>query len=95
MDIMIQKLKDNKTDALNQIIEKYSPYVYTVVRNFSGRTLSEQDIEEVVCDVFILLWKNRENIHSESPIVPYLAVIAKNCVKKQTKNIEKRRFLLF
>lgn len=59
MDILIERLKNDETLALDMIIDKYSDYIYTVVKNFSGRAFSEQDIEEIISDVFILLWKNR------------------------------------
>ncbi len=88
--ILIEKLKNNDPKALDLIIEKYSSYIFTVAKNFSQNMLSEEDIQEIVCDVFISLWKNKDKIISEKPIVPYLSMIAKNCVKNKFRHNSKR-----
>lgn len=92
--ILIEKLKNNDPKALDLIIEKYSSYIFTVAKNFSQNMLSEEDIQEIVCDVFISLWKNKDKIISEKPIVPYLSVIAKNCVKNKFRHNSKRNCLI-
>ncbi len=88
-NILIEKLKDNDPKALELIIENYSSYVFTVVKNFAKNVLSKEDIEEIICDVFILLWKNKNKIINDKPIVPYLSVIAKNCVKNKFREKSK------
>ena len=75
---LILKLKNNDSKALNLIIEKYSSYVYTVVRNIIGDYMSEEDIEEVVSDCFVNLWNNSDKIDENKPLIPYLAAIARN-----------------
>ena len=47
---LILKLKQGDSKALNIIIEKYSSYVYTVIRNIIGDYMTEEDIEEVAAD---------------------------------------------
>lgn len=87
------RLRDNDEKALDNIIEKYSSYVFTVVRNFSASVLTEEDIEEIVIDVFVRLWISRDRVQTERPLLPYLSVIAKNCVKnkfrQQNENLKK------
>ena len=87
------RLRDNDEKALDNIIEKYSSYVFTVVRNFSASVLTEEDIEEIVIDVFVRLWISRDRVQTERPLLPYLSVIAKNCVKnkfrQQNGNLKK------
>lgn len=91
-NILIEKLKNNDEKALDLIIEKYSSYIFAVVKNFSQNALSKEDQEEIVCDVFILLWKNRDKIISDRPIVPYLSVIAKNRIKNKFRENSKIKF---
>lgn len=59
------------------IINEYSNYVFKIVDNTVGNSLSYQDKEEIVSDAFYLLWKNQDRV--ESNLKSYLATIAKNC----------------
>ncbi len=83
---LILKLKKNEPKALNLIIERYSSYVYTVVRNIIGGYMSEEDIEEVVSDCFVNLWNNSDKIHEDKPLPPYLAAIARNTAKNKFRS---------
>lgn len=59
------------------IIDEYSNYVFKIVDNIIGTSLPYEDKEEVVSDVFYLLWKNQDKITKN--FKGYLGVIAKNC----------------
>lgn len=59
------------------IIDEYSNYVYKIVDNVIGTSLPYQDKEEIVADVFYLLWKNQNNIKSN--LKSYIGTIARNC----------------
>lgn len=69
---------------INVIIEEYSDYVFKIVHNIAGQSLSYQDKEEVVADTFYLLWKNQEKINTD--FKSYLSVIAKNTTYNKLKN---------
>lgn len=83
---LIIKLKNKNPKALGLIIEKYSSYVYTVVRNIIGDHMTEEDIEEVVSDCFVNLWNNSEKICEDKPIIPYLAAIARNTARNKFRS---------
>ena len=36
--------------------------VYTIVKNDVNKYITNEDIEEIISDVFIALWKNKENL---------------------------------
>ena len=75
---------------LEELINKYNNYLYTVVKNFSYNRLSEEDIEEIIADTFFIFWKNENKIDFSKKINLYLAGIAKNLVKekfRKQKNI--------
>ena len=78
------------------IIDEYSNYVFKIVDNIIGTSLPYQDKEEVVSDVFYLLWKNQDNINNN--LKGYLGVIAKNCsyskLRKYNENLEYQDNLL-
>ena len=84
-----QKIKNYKNDNklnLEEIIDKYSGYVYKVVENAAKQNLSKEDIEEIIADTFFVLWKNREKLEEEKPLNPYLAGIARNLVREKFRN---------
>lgn len=74
------------------IIEEYSNYVFKIVDNIIGTALPYQDKEEIVSDVFYLLWKNQNNINTN--LKGYLGIIAQNCsyskLRKADNNLEYR-----
>lgn len=83
---LAEKLRGGDTAALGEIIDSYTSYVWTVIRNFSRGCLSEQDIEELCSDVFYSLWKHRENLDIAVGFRSYLAAIARNAVKDRFKS---------
>ena len=48
--------------ALEEAIHHYSPLVATIINNISNGSLTTEDIEEVLSDVFLTLWNNSEKI---------------------------------
>lgn len=82
---LILKLKQKDTKALNVIVEKYSSYVYTVIRNIIGGFMPEEDIEEAVSDSFINLWNNLDKLSEDKPLTPYLSAIARNTAKNRCR----------
>ena len=86
----IERLKANDTAALEKIIQECSGYVCTIIRNFARGCLSSEDIEELTADVFVQLWRSRERLREDAPLSPYLAAIARNCVKNRFRMMQRR-----
>ena len=86
-------IKDGKLD-IETIIKEYSGYVYTSIINMSSIVLSNEDIEEIISDVFFILWKNKDKLKPTDKVNFYLVGIAKNLLKekyrkqKQNMNID-------
>lgn len=68
-------------------MKEYTPYVYTIVYNMVGGCCSNEDIEELVSDVFIRLWKNAENLHEDCSLSPYIATISRNVCKNRLREL--------
>lgn len=85
---LLMRLKQKQENSINQAIEIYTPYLSTVLYNTST-SLSKEDAEEIISDVFVVLWKNAEYIDLEKGSVrAYIATIARNLVyKRLRKNI--------
>lgn len=79
-DKLIKKLNSSSIGAFEQIMRGYSGYVSAVIRNHSRELLSREDMEEILSDTFVALWQNRAGIDPEKPLMPYLAVTARNKV---------------
>lgn len=84
---LAEKLRGSDTAALGEIIDCYTGYVRTVIRNFSRNTFSEQDIDELCSDVFFKLWQYRRNLDVEVGFRSYLSTIARNAVKDRFKTV--------
>ena len=85
---LLMRLKQKQENSINQAIEIYTPYLSTVLYNTST-ILSKEDAEEIISDVFVVLWKNAEYIDLEKGSVrTYIATIARNLAyKRLRKNI--------
>ena len=75
------RLRQGDEDALCEIIRQRTGYVSTILRNFSRSTLPPEDLEELSADVFLRLWRSRDKLKDGADLSPYLAAIARNCMK--------------
>lgn len=85
----IVQLKADDETALEAIMQHRTGYVYTIVRNFSRGRLSPEDMEELTADVFVRLWHSRDRLKEDALLSPYLAAIARNCVKNRFRAMGK------
>lgn len=74
--------KGNRLD-IDRIIEDYYGYIYMIVKNTKSIGILEEDIEEIISDVFLALWKNYGNLEEETKLKPYLIGITKNVLKNK------------
>ncbi len=63
--------------GLRWMMQQYAVYVGSIVRSIAGSRLSRQDVEEIVADVFMVLWRNRTR-PMEGKVKSYLASIARS-----------------
>ena len=81
---LLLRLKNKDVKAVDEAIEIYTPYLSTVLYNMVGNRLSKEDVEEIVSDVFVVLWQNADYIDLEKGTVKsYLAVTARNFALKR------------
>ena len=89
MNEKISEFKINNEIDIEKIINEYSNYLSVVIKNICGNFLSNEDIEEILLDIFLALWKNREKLDGDKPIKPYISSIAHNLTKKKIAEINK------
>ena len=80
----LRGLRQHNETALAWFIERYAPYVNTIVFNIIGDKMSLRDVEEVSSDVFLALWKNGPKIRS-GKAKAYLGGIARNMAKDRLR----------
>lgn len=92
-DRKIHTYIENDNLQMEMIIEDYSNYVKTIIRN-SYINLSNEDVEEVVIDVFLTLWRNQDKLDINKSMSSYISGVTKNLIKykyrqsKENLNIE-------
>ena len=81
-------ISDNKLDIEN-VMKDYTNYISTKIRN-NARILYNEDIEEIILDVFMALWKNQYKLDFNKSMSAYISGITNNLIKyklRQNKNI--------
>ena len=73
--------KDNKLE-IEKVIEKYTAYTYSIIKTRVTK-IRKEDAEEIISDVFLALWNNRNKLNL------YISGITKNLIYKKLRNIKK------
>lgn len=68
---------------IEKVIEKYNNYIYYILKN---AITCDEDIEEILSDVFVVLWKNYKQLDKHTNIKAYLVGITKNLIKKKYRD---------
>mgnify|MGYP000054963951 CR=1 FL=1 len=81
---LLQRLRNREKNSIDEAIRIYTPYLSTVLYHMAGNSLPKEDIEEIVADVFVVLWKNAERIDlQKGTLRSYLAAVARNFALKR------------
>ena len=75
---LILALQTGDRHALEQVIRLYTHYLTAVSARVMAPNPAQEDLEEVVSDTFLALWRFRANLDPERPLRPWLAVAARN-----------------
>lgn len=82
---ILKAMRHKKPAALEAVIDRYTPFVSTVVFNIIGEYMDLMDVEEVTAETFLALWNSAERVQ-EGKIKPYLAAIARNKAKNKLRD---------
>ena len=74
-------IKNNELD-LEKIIKDYSNYINTIITNMAKLNLNNEDKEEIVSEVFFILWKNKDKLDYNKRLSSYIAGVTRNIVKE-------------
>ena len=79
---LVQLLQKGNVVAFDSLFEAYSPKLYGFALKYFR---NEADAEELVQEVFVKVWENRQTIKSEYSFKSYLFTIALNQIRKHFK----------
>ena len=85
---MAKRLKKKDESALEELMNKYTDLVASIIYNIGRGTLSREDMEEVVTDTFVTLWKNSDKVKDET-LKGYLCCIAKTKTYDKLDTVKK------
>lgn len=89
---IIKEYKIKDTLDIEKIYNNFYSYVYTIVVNTAKQYLQEEDIEEIIVDTFLVLWKNTRKLEEDRCIKPYIAGITKKLIQEKAR---KRKIHLY
>ena len=90
----LQRLRNREKNSIDEAIRIYTPYLSTVLYHMAGNSLPKEDIEEIVADVFVVLWKNTGRIDlQKGTLRSYLAAVARNFALKRINRKTDHTFL--
>ncbi len=83
---LILRLQNGERQALEEIIQTYTHYLTAVAARALGPAPSREDLEEVVSDAFLALWRFRDKLEPGRSLRPFLAVTARNLAYTKGKS---------
>ena len=89
---MLHRLRRGDPDALETLMDRYLPYVSTVVWNILRGVLPPEDAEEVVSDVFLAAWEHAAALRP-GHLRGWLGTVARNRAKNRLRGAGRERRL--
>ena len=88
---LINALNQDDIFAFNELFHKYSQKIY----NFTIKHVHhEEDVKDIVQEVFITIWNKRKDIDAKQSFNGYLFAITLNAIRKHFRNIATNKKVL-
>ena len=81
---MVEKMQEGDASGLEALMDRYIPYVSTVVWNILRGAMPAEDGEEVVSDVFLAAWKQAGDL-VPGHVKGWLGAVARNQAKNKLR----------
>lgn len=85
-EMILRKMRSADPDGLQELMNRYIPYVSTIVWNILRGCMTPEDAEEVVSDVFLAAWNQAAEIKSGSAKA-WLGAVARNKAKTKLRKM--------
>ncbi len=70
-----------------RVFDEYYHYVSAIIKN--KHTIKLEDEEEMIADVFLILWKNKDRLDKKAVFSPYIAGITKRLIYKKYREFSR------
>lgn len=70
---------------MEKVVDDYYNYISTIIRNSHSFKIEDED--EMISDVFLIIWKNREKLRLKEKFSPYIAGITKRIIYRKYKEM--------
>lgn len=83
-----KKIKEymNKQELdIETIMQEFTNYILKIIRS-TNYNFSDEDIEEIASDVFLVVWNNKNKLDINKMLAPYIAGVTKNIILKKQHN---------
>jgi len=85
---IVLKIKSGDTNIFSEVIDEYSAYLAKVITITNVYSLNIQDVEDIIAETMISVWKNSKKLNADLSFKSYIATIAKN---KTVDHVRKMR----
>jgi len=82
---ILRGLRSKDPASLEKLMDKYIPYVSAIVWNFLRASMTKEDAEEVVSDVFLAAWNQAKDIRPNA-LKPWLGAVARNKARQKLRS---------
>lgn len=72
---------------IEKIMKEYTKYIFKIIKN-NNNFFSEEDIEEIASDVFLVIWNNRRKLDINRSIAPYIAGVTRILILKKKRDVK-------
>ena len=80
-------LVNDKID-IDKLLDDFYGYVYIIAKNTVSNYITNEDIEEILSDVFVAVWKNSNKLSDTTDLKAYLSGTTKNIIRNKYRKIE-------
>lgn len=84
-DIIYMYINEKSGLDIETVMQDYTAYIWSIIKN-SG-FISNEDTEEIISDVFLVLWNNQKKLDVNKKMSTYICGITKNLIKKKFRNM--------
>lgn len=85
-DRIILKMRSKEPEGLQLLMNKYISYVSAIVWNILRNSMTVEDAEEVVSDVFFTAWNQADDLQS-AKVKAWLGAVARNKAKNKLRQL--------
>lgn len=82
---LLRRLRAKDPSALENLMDKYIPYLSSIAWNLLQASMTREDAEEVVSDVFLTAWENAGKIRPQA-LKAWLAAVTRNKARQKLRS---------